>query len=205
MPFIVFEGLDGSGKTTLLNRLSEHLQSQKIPVVTTREPGGTLLAEQIRSLLLAKGGDEPTERTEVLLYEASRAQHVDRKIRPALAQGHWVLCDRFSASTLAFQCGGRTLDRSVIEKIDRFATGDLKPDLTVLLDISVSESAERKRSFELDRLESQPQDFHERVRAAYLQLAANDSSWVIFDSTVLNRDQIYQSLLKNLKERGWLH
>jgi dTMP kinase len=204
MPFIVFEGLDGSGKTTLLNRLGEHLRAQKVAVVTTREPGGTPLGEKIRDLLLTKGGDEPVERAEVLLYEASRAQHVDRLIRPALAQGAWVLCDRFSASTMAFQWGGRKLDRTQIAAIDQFATADLRADLTVLLDLSVTASAERKRTFALDRLESQPQDFHERVRTTYLKLASEDSSWITFDSAKRNRDEMFSDLLQALRERKWL-
>ncbi|MEO0337089.1 MAG: dTMP kinase, partial [Pseudomonadota bacterium] len=111
MAFLVFEGLDGSGKSTLIKKLHQKLQDLKVPTVLTREPGGTELAEQIRELILKKEGEAPVAMAELLLYEASRAQHVEKLIRPSLQKDNWVICDRFFGSTLAFQCGGRGLDR----------------------------------------------------------------------------------------------
>lgn len=204
MPFIVFEGLDGSGKSTLLKRLDGHLQQQKITHVMTREPGGTALAEKIRELLLQKSEDAPVSRAEVLLYEASRAQHVEKLILPALKRGEWVICDRFSASTIAFQCGGRTLSQEVIETIDTFACQGLKADLTVLLDLTVDQSAARKKSFELDRLESEARDFHERVRQGYLDLAKRSADWLVLDSGAHRPDELFQMLLAELRKRQWL-
>ena len=204
MPFIVFEGLDGSGKSTLLKRLAGHLSTQNIPHLLTREPGGTKLAEKIRELLLQKSDDAPVSRAEVLLYEASRAQHVESLILPALRRGEWVICDRFSASTVAFQCSGRGLPRVVIDVIDLFACQNLKPDLTVLLDVTVDQSASRKKSFELDRLESEARDFHERVREGYLSLARESHNWLVLNSGNLSPDELFQALLSELQRRAWL-
>lgn len=204
MPFIVFEGLDGSGKTTLLKRLQAFLEENKTAHIVTREPGGTPLAEEIRQLLLDKKVDFPQQRTEVLLYEASRAQHVETLVKPALAQNKWVLCDRFSGSTFAFQCGGRGLDFQTIAQLDEFATGGLRPDLTVLLDISVVVSDERKAHRQLDRMESENREFHERVRTEYLRLAKSQPNWLVLDSSKHLPDQLFESLRKELQRRRWL-
>ena len=167
MAFIVFEGLDGSGKTTQIHKLTDYLRDHyKKDVVITREPGGTALGEEMRELLLRMDNAIPTPRCELLIYEAARAQHVDEVIRPALERGEWVLCDRFTASTVAFQSGGRELELSTIDFLNDFATGGLKPHLTIYIDISVDESESRKhqRSLELDveqdRFEQEKKDFH---------------------------------------------
>lgn len=189
MAFIVFEGLDGSGKSTLMRNLSEHLRSQQKNFIMTREPGGTPLAEDIRNLLLRRDGEAPVARTEVLLYQASRAQHVDTVIEPALKAGQWVLCDRFYASTVAFQCFARGLDRKQIDFLNMYATNNRKPDLTVLLDLPVKESLSRieQRNLTLgsesDRMEAEKISFHQAVRDGYLAQADEDpESWLKLDA-----------------------
>ena len=148
MPFVVFEGLDGSGKSSLMSALETELKSKGLVTVRTREPGGTPLGDEIRNMILRPEGPAPTPRTELLLYEASRSQHVDQVIVPALKQNKWVLCDRFSASSVAFQAGGRSISEEWVEKLNEFATNDLTPDLTILLDLSVTESKRRRQQRE---------------------------------------------------------
>src|SRR5688572_8822456 len=128
MAFLVFEGLDGSGKTSLIKLTAEHLTRNGITPLITREPGGTPLGEEIRKILLRKEGDTPTPRCEILLYEAIRAHHVDQAIIPALQRKQWVLCDRFTPSSVAFQAGGRYLKAQDIEWLNEFAIGQTKPD-----------------------------------------------------------------------------
>jgi dTMP kinase len=204
MAFIVFEGLDGAGKTTLIKGLEEQLALQRIVYRVTREPGGTELGDEIRQILLRCKGDIPLPRTELLLYEAGRAQHVDFVIKPALARKEWVLCDRYSASSIAFQCGGRGLEKTSVEWLNSFATDDLNPDLTILLDLSVEESIKRREHREADRFEKEAMAFHQRVRNAYLQLAeAEKSRWIVLDASVPVEESL-SILLKELKKRRWL-
>ena len=173
--FITFEGPEGSGKSTQIRLLAEHLQRCSIRTLLTREPGGTRTGEAIRNLLQHDSSDaEMAHRTEVLLFCASRAQIVEQVIRPALEQGTWVLCDRFTDSTLAYQGYGRGFAVADLRALNRFATGGLTPDLTLLLDIPVDESFRRihARRAEIDRIERAERTFHERLRAGYLELAA---------------------------------
>lgn len=171
--FITLEGGEGSGKTTNIPFIKDYLQSLNIPLVVTREPGGTQLAEKIRGLLLSKSDEVLTETTEILLMFAARAQHLNNVINPALAQGQWVLCDRFTDATYAYQGGGRGLPLNVIQWLENFVQGDLRPDLTVLLDIPVEISMARakNRGVELDRFESEHSPFFSRIRQMYLQQA----------------------------------
>lgn len=210
MAFIVFEGLDGSGKSTLIKGLSEELQAQKIPYMVTREPGGTSLGEEIRRLLLRTAGEPPSKRAELLLYEADRAHHVDTQIQPHLSRGAWVLCDRFTASSLAFQAGGRGLDEQQIAWLNNYATGGLEPELTVLLDLPVEDSFRRiqKRGNETgqerDRFEKEEKAFHERVREYYLRLARGDASrWLVLDAKQ-PVESLLALFLDELMERQWL-
>jgi len=210
MAFLVFEGLDGAGKSTLINGIRSHLQSLGQQVYLTREPGGTPLGEEIRGQLLRAEGDTPLPRTEVLLYEASRAQHVDRVIRPALEQGKWILCDRFAPSTVAFQVGGRGLDRKVIDDLNNYATDGLRPDLVILIDLSVEESLKRmshreqERGQKKDRFEREAQQFHEGVRASYLEQAKEAPDvWLVLDG-LLSPDKLLKLLLSQLEKKGWL-
>ena len=210
MAFIVFEGLDGSGKSTLMRTLSEHLRLQQKNFIVTREPGGTPLAENIRGLLLRRDGEPPCARTEVLLYQASRAQHVDNVIEPALKSKHWVLCDRFYASTIAFQCFARGLDRKDIDWLNNYATSSRRPHLTVLLDLPVSESLSRieqrnlKLGSESDRMEAEKLSFHESVRQGYLAQAKEDpENWLVIDANK-SPSELFEILRANLVKRAWL-
>ena len=173
--FITFEGPEGSGKSTQIRLLAERLHAGGIHTLLTREPGGTSTGEAIRRLLQHDSSDaEMGHRTEVLLFCASRAQIVEQVIRPALEQGTWVLCDRFTDSTLAYQGYGRGFAVDELRTLNGFATGGLTPDLTLLLDIPVDESFRRilARPSEIDRIERAERVFHERLRAGYLELAA---------------------------------
>jgi dTMP kinase len=211
MFFIVFEGLDGSGKSSLMSSLANHLESYQQKYIRTREPGGTPLGDQIRELILTHSFDQaPCARAELLLYEASRAQHVEKVIRPALANKQWVLCDRYSASSVAFQGGGREISVQDVVSLNDFATTNLRPHLTVLLDLSVEASQNRRaqRSFvtgqKEDRIESEKNDFHERVRQSFLTQARQaPEHWLVLDAN-RTQEQLFQDLLKTLKGRQWL-
>lgn len=207
MKFIVFEGLDGSGKSSLMAALEKELQKRQIQFHHTREPGGTRLSEEIRNMILRKEGPAPTSRTELLLYEASRAQHVDEVIAPKLRAGQWVLCDRFTASSVAFQGGGREIKESDVHALNDFATGGLKADLTVLLDLSVEESRRRRQGRgeangeSEDRIESEADSFHEKVRQSFLKQArAEEKTWLVLDAKN-TPDVLFQQLLQVLSER----
>lgn len=180
--FITFEGLDGSGKTTQLGRLAAYLREQGIPHLCTREPGGTDIGDQIRAVLhdVANTGMSPL--TEILLYSASRAQLVAEVIRPALAEGAIVLCDRFADSTLAYQGYGRGLDLDALAAITSFATGGLRPDLTLLFDLDPQRGLHRRSSQgeEMNRMDLQADAFYRRVRDGYTALAqADPERWVV--------------------------
>ncbi|MBP8129404.1 MAG: dTMP kinase [Candidatus Hydrogenedentes bacterium] len=171
--FITFEGIEGCGKTTQLKRAQRYLEESGHKVVVTREPGGTAVGEAIRDVLLDPLHVSLAPATELLLYAAARAQHVAEKIAPALEEGRIVLCDRFADSTTAYQGGGRGLSLEDIRMLHAIAVGGLAPDLTVLLDLSASAGLERARARgRYDRLEREAILFHERVRDAFLQLAA---------------------------------
>jgi dTMP kinase len=174
--FVTLEGGEGAGKTTVLNALREALQQTGAEVVSTREPGGTPLAEQIRELLLHPGDEKPGPETELLLMFASRAQHVRETILPALKRGAWVISDRFTDSSYAYQGGGRGLDPAFIAELERRVVG-LRPGLTLLLDLGVAQGRERTRGRDLvfgqtpDRIERERDDFFEHVRRAFLARA----------------------------------
>jgi dTMP kinase len=170
--FITLEGGEGVGKTTNLSFIADYLRKKNITVVVTREPGGTALAEKLRQLLLDKDSEAIASQTELLLMFAARAQHIKHVIAPALAQGHWVLCDRFTDATYAYQGGGRQLDTTAIEWLEDFVQASLQPDLTLLFDAPVTIGITRaKQRAELDRFEAEQLDFFENVRNAYLQRA----------------------------------
>jgi dTMP kinase len=167
--FITLEGGEGVGKTTNLAFIKDYLQQHNIPVVVTREPGGTVLAEKIRYLLLDKDSEAISEQAELLLIFAARAQHIKHVIEPALAQGEWVLCDRFTDATYAYQGGGRNMRISTIEWLENLVQGTLRPDLTLLLDAPVEIGIERaKKRGVFDRFEAEKISFFEHVRRAYL-------------------------------------
>jgi dTMP kinase len=174
--FITFEGIDGCGKSTQLRMLASVLRLRQLEVVTTREPGGTPLGQKLRHALLeAEGQVDPL--AELLLYAADRAQHVRALVRPALASDHIVLSDRYADATVAYQGAGRGFEPSLIKEVVELATGGLKPDLTLLFDLPVEEARERasnrtRNGRAGDRLDSEDAAFHQRVREAYLKIAA---------------------------------
>jgi dTMP kinase len=173
--FITLEGGEGVGKTTNLKFIKHYLEQHNISVVTTREPGGTPLAEKIRQLLLDNDSEAVSETAELLLIFAARAQHIKHVIEPALAEGTWVICDRFTDATYAYQGGGRNMRVSTIESLENWVQGALRPDLTILLDAPVEIGLERARlRSAFDRFESEKTNFFEQVRRAYLlQLELN--------------------------------
>ena len=173
--FISFEGIEGTGKTTQAKLLAGYLSEKGYPTVLTEEPGGTSIGLRIREVLLNVEHSEMHSLTELLLYNASRCQHVHEVIVPALEAGKVVITDRFSDSTLAYQGFGRGIDRELIAALDKIATGGLRPDLTLLLDISVEDGLRRNREAnKRDRLELEDVAFHERVRAGYLEMAREE-------------------------------
>lgn len=171
--FITVEGTEGVGKSTNLNFIQQWLEGQGHRVLVTREPGGTPLAEELRSLLLAPRDETVDPMAELLMVFAARAQHLEQVIKPALAAGTWVLCDRFTDSTYAYQGGGRGFDQSVIAQLETLVQGELRPDLTVILDIDVEKGLARASQRSVpDRFEGEAVAFFERVRAVYHELAA---------------------------------
>lgn len=174
--FITVEGGEGVGKSTNMAFLEEHLVSRGVELVTTREPGGSRVGEDIRALLLEVGDENVCPMAELLLIFAARAQHIHTLIEPALAAGKWVLCDRFTDATYAYQGGGRGLDKEAVAALERLVQGQLRPDYTILLDAPVSVGMARARGRgELDRFEREELEFFERVRGAYLELAEQSS------------------------------
>jgi dTMP kinase len=200
--FITLEGPDGSGKTSQIPRLAAGLRDAGFDVITTREPGGTQVGDQIRTVLfdLANKGMNP--RSEILLFQASRAQLVDEVIRPALVAGKVLLCDRYADSTLAYQGYGHGTDLRQLEEIVRFATGGLKPELTLFLDISVEEGLRRRNEGgDWNRLDDYDLTFHKRVHAGYMQMiAAEPERWVRIDAAraqdVIAADLVEAALLR---------
>lgn len=183
--FITFEGPEGSGKSTQIALLADHLRGLGYDVLTTREPGGTSVGDQIRGVLHDIGNSEMEPTAEVLLYSASRAQLVEQVIRPALAAGKVVLVDRFADSTLAYQGYGRGLDLDQLHALTAIATGGLQPDMTILLDLDVAVGLGRRRDQgeEMNRLDLEDVAFHRRVRDGYHHLVAQDSGrWVVVDA-----------------------
>lgn len=184
--FITFEGPDGSGKSTQIKLLSEALRTAGYEVLTVREPGGTPISEQIRDVVHSLHNREMSDRAECLLYNAARAQLVDQLIVPQLQRrGGIVLCDRYADSTLAYQGYGRGLDLAAVRSVIAFATHNLQPDVTFYLDIEVEEGINRRKrgGSEWNRLDDQAVEFHRRVRAGYLQMAAEDPQrWIRIDA-----------------------
>ena len=202
--FVTFEGSDGSGKTTQIHLLAEHLGQGGRPVLTTREPGGTRIGDGIRQLLLDMAHTEMHARAEALLFNAARAQLIEEVIRPALAAGSVVLCDRFADSTLAYQGYGHQQDIAELARLIEYATGGLRPDLTVYLDLPPAEGIRRNRGQadgEWNRLDAQELSFHQRVEAGYRQLIAQERQrWVVIDAA-RSRQDIQQDIRHILTKR----
>lgn len=191
--FITFEGIDGAGKSTHVDWLAEHLRGRGLTVHVTREPGGTALGEQLRELLL---NQTMHLETETLLMFAARREHLAQVIEPALQRGEWVVCDRFSDATHAYQGGGRGLERNKLQQLESWVHGHLQPDLTLLFDLPLDVARERiavaNRS--LDRFEQERADFHERVRHAYLERAHAHPERICVIDAGNTRDNIRKQL-----------
>jgi dTMP kinase len=202
MPFITFEGIEGSGKSTQLARLAERVGARAL---VTREPGGTTIGVAIRALLLDPANHGMSPLAELLLYFADRAQHVAEQVRPALGAGRLVLCDRYVESSLAYQGYGRGLPLAPIRQLASLATGDLRPDVIVLLDVPVAVGLGRVgRRGGHDRLEREVVAFHERVRAGFLALRAEEPSrWLQLDGTQAE-DVVFRELQDGLAARALL-
>ena len=206
--FITFEGIEGSGKSTVAERIDAVLRDEGIEPVLTREPGGTVISEGIRGVLLDPDRVEISARAELLLYLASRAQLVAEVILPALSGGRIVLCDRYMDASVAYQGWARGLGEGLVRDFNSFAVGPAIPDVTFLFDLSVEEGfrrgPDRRESSGVrsrDRLESEDRFFHEKVREGYLRIAESDKDRVIIVDASLPLDAVVETVFRNIKSR----
>lgn len=196
--FITVEGLEGAGKSTNLKVIEEFFAEKQIDFVATREPGGTLYGERMRDLLLQHFNEKLDANAELLLIFAARAQHLSQKIIPALERGEWVLCDRFTDATYAYQGAGRDLGVDRVAQLESFVQGELRPDLTLILDLPVEVGMQRVDARgERDRFESEKQQFFEKVRAAYIERAARTPERY----AVINTDQTREAVKQDIRAR----
>lgn len=200
--FITFEGIEGCGKTTQIRRLERRLGDRGIPFVSTLEPGGTKIGQDIRRLLLDSRNSHLSPLAELILYEADRAQHIEEIIGPALGQGKWVICDRFYDATVAYQGAGRGLDMDLVQDLNNRVTGGLKPDITLLLDLPPETGIERavRRNNALtqdgqDRFEREKMEFHKKVREAYLEISRKEKRFSIIDAS-LTEDEVEEEIFR---------
>ena len=196
--FITFEGADGCGKTTQLNLLKDYLENKGLDVVLTREPGGKGLGEHIRKILLTYDGPV-SDRCESFLFLADRAQNIDIIVKPAIAQGKIVLCDRHTDSTVAYQGYGRGLDIDEINKLNNLATGGKKPDLTFVFDVDI-ETSMRRVGKEKDRMESSGKDFFNRVRQGYLKLAKLEPNRIKVVDSTKSIEEVHQKVIEIIEQ-----
>lgn len=208
--FITVEGPEGAGKSTHLNRLKTKLATAGYDVVVTREPGGTAISDSIRAVLLDAGNDGMASLTELLLYAAARAQHVQELIIPAMEAGRIVVCDRFTDSTIAYQGYGRGLDLELIRHLNDLATGAVYPHLTIILDLDPAlglERVSRLRHGDKDRLENEDISFHQNVRRGFLRLAAEDAGrYRVIDASRPVEDvftSLFTAVMDYLRHSGW--
>lgn len=199
--FITFEGVEGSGKTTQIQRLKKHLIQKDIPCKVTREPGGCPISEKVRKILLNPDHREMAPLTELLLYEAARAQHVKEVIEPFLKKGGVVLCDRFSDATIAYQGYGRNMDLRWIERLDHFSSHGIKPDVTFLLDcpseVGLKRALKRNRALRQEkeeRFEKEKIQFHQRVRKGYLALSKKEPHRVKIIDTRVGEERVFEKI-----------
>jgi dTMP kinase len=202
--FITFEGGEGAGKSTQLNRLADVLETAGYPVVKTREPGGSPGAEAIRELLVTGDVDRWDAETELLLHVAARRDHVTKTVRPALQRGHWVLCDRFADSTMAYQGYGFGLDRETVTAAHRLALGDFGPDLTLILDLPVVEGLARAQARDGDgqnRYERMETAFHERLRQGFLEIARHNADRCAIIDATQDADVVHSAIFEEVSRR----
>jgi dTMP kinase len=206
--FLTIEGIEGVGKTTQVARLSEALSARGIAHVVTREPGGTPLAERIREIVLKSGDEVLPPTAELLLMFAARAVHLTNHIEPHLRAGRWVVCDRFTDATYAYQGGGRRLGEDNIRRLEAMVQGARRPDLTVLLDAPVEQALRRARQRNAgavsDRFESERAEFFERVRDAYRARAAAEPNRIASIDASQSADGVAAQILRLLEARSWI-
>ena len=203
--FIVFEGIDGCGKTTQINEIFNWLTESSIlpnksSIIKTREPGGSLLGEKLRALILSNNNDNvPSSLTELLLYAADRTEHITKVISPALKNGNWVLSDRFAGSTLAYQGYGRNIDKETIKKLEIIACQGEKPDITFFLDISPEESIARRKNQQPDRIEAEGINFLKKVNNGFKEIA-QENNWIVISASN-SKEKITHAIKNILLER----
>lgn len=191
---IAFEGIEGSGKTTQAKLLYSYLKEKSLPCIFTREPGGTEIGEKIREILLDVKNKNMHPKTELLLYLASRCQHTYEKILPELQKGTIVITDRYGLSSMAYQGGARELTFKVVSRLNKFATANLKPDLTILVDVPVDVGLSRVGNRDLDRLEQETVEFHQKIRTAYLILAKKAPKKILVFSGTKPENELHQEI-----------
>jgi len=200
--FISLEGVEGTGKSTQALMLSESLMADGVRTVLTAEPGGTVLSDRIRGLLLDINNKGMDHMTELLLYSAARRQHLSELVIPSLEAGSCVITDRFSDSTMAYQGYGRGIDRELIRRLDAIVTGSLKPDLTLLLDLDVREGLSRNSAArKVDRLELEDVEFHERVRQGFLDILRMEPQRVALIDASVGVDKVHRDIMEAVRSR----
>lgn len=201
--FITIEGMDGSGKTTQINKLKEFFEDKGQHVVLSREPGGTVISEAIREIILDINYQEMDDVTEALLYAASRAQHVREYIKPSIEKGDIVICDRYVDSSMVYQGFARGLGEEMVRTINDIATDKLQPDVTFFLDLEHSKGMSRKANQqELDRLEAEKEAFHKKVRDGYHKLLEAFPDRMIAVDASVSIDKVHEQIIKGLKDKG---
>jgi dTMP kinase len=213
--FITFEGVEGSGKTTQIGRLKRYLAKRGIPCKVTREPGGCPIGERVRKILLNPNHQEMTPLSELLLYEASRAQHMKEVIKPLLKKGGVILCDRFSDASIAYQGYGRKVDLKLVERLNRLSSQGVKPDLTLLLDcpsdVGIKRALQRNEALKKekeDRFEREKFQFHQRVRRGYLSIAKKEPDRVKVIDTREGEEKVFEKIRRivdDFLKRGMAH
>ncbi|HEX4153146.1 MAG TPA: dTMP kinase [Steroidobacteraceae bacterium] len=208
--FLTFEGIEGVGKTTQVARLAQVLTRHGIPHVVTREPGGTALAERVRELVLTAGAERVPDAAELLLMFAARSVHLENLIEPALAAGRWVLCDRFTDATYAYQGAGRGMAQDVISRLEQLVQESLRPDLTFLLDLPVAVGLARARmrhagtASAADRFERERVEFFERVRTGYLARARAEPARIAIVDAGRGEEEVAAQIIGALGGRSWI-
>ncbi len=204
--FITFEGIEGCGKTTQIRRLARTLRSHRVPVVLTLEPGGTKIGEKIRGILLDAKNMNLSSLSELMLYAADRAQHVEEVIKPALEKGKWVLCDRFTDATVAYQGTGRGLDMNLIRRLNATITQGIKPDITFLLDcpveLGLARALQRDRTRKTrgeDRFEREKKAFHRMVREGYMKLRRKEPKRVVIIRADVGEDEVEERIFRHVE------
>lgn len=200
--FITMEGPDGSGKTTQIELLKKYLESKGYDIIITREPGGTAIGEAIRKIILNPEYSEMSHMTELLLYASARAQLVNQVIKPALEQGKAVICDRFVESSAVYQGIGRGLGVETVYEVNSYALGNVKPELTIFMDLEAEEGIKRKKNqAELDRMEMEDLSFHKRVVEGYRQLAGLYPERIVSINATLPIDEIHSMIIQEVEKR----